>query len=84
MVFGSTTMALKKSKNQFPIYNSTLILKYLKIPELTVINKRKYPPNTGENPEKEEENRKEDNIESKNIRESSGVRQAPHLGFRNL
>jgi hypothetical protein len=52
-------------------------LKYLKIPELTVINKRKYPPHTGENPEKEEENRKEENIESKSIRESSGVRQLP-------
>jgi hypothetical protein len=59
-------------------------LKYLKIAELAVINKTKYPPNTGENPEKEEENTKEENIESKNISESSGVRQAPHLGFRNL
>jgi hypothetical protein len=59
-------------------------LKYLKIPELTVINITKYPPNTGENPEKEEENRKDENIESKNIKESSGVRQAPHLRFRNL
>ncbi len=63
---------------------SSLILKYLKILKLTVINITKYPPNTGENPEKEEENRKEENIESKNIRESSGVRQAPHLGFKNL